>query len=137
VTSWRFVVCRLELHEGDSARTIPEYVSKWKDRITCDLFFIDGDHTYPAVNADIQNMQPLANHTTHRVVVDDVNIVGARSAWVEGESSGVLESDEAPFEAFVESAMVVEWGGRWYTISLSSGYNKIIEIGHGRFAYSE
>jgi hypothetical protein len=119
---------RLSLHGGDSAVTVPAFVAEHAGSFHCDLLFVDGDHDYASVRADLRNLRPLANMTSHVVVMDDMNLKGTRRAWEDERGEGTCEGSVG--EIFAESAVVMELGGVWTTKAAAGG---LVEIGVGTY----
>jgi len=81
---------RVELILGDSKVTVPEYVDIVQKNL-CDTLFIDGDHTYSGALADIVNMRPLANKSSHVLIIDDVEDPSVAQAVEKAVAMKILE----------------------------------------------
>ena len=62
---------RISVILGDSKVTVPKFSSENKERISCDVIVIDGDHSFDGALADLRNMRSLANSKNNIVILDD------------------------------------------------------------------
>ena len=81
---------QLTLVMGDSTDTVPHFIRERPDQ-KCNILFVDGGHTKDVAAADIANMAPLANHTFHRLIVDDADWGPVREAWDEAVAGGMVK----------------------------------------------
>ncbi|CAJ1396074.1 unnamed protein product [Effrenium voratum] len=90
----RFFGPRLELVEGSSTNTLPEYRQR---KLGFDLFHIDGGHQYHQALADLRNCRALARGEA-LLVLDDTEIVGVGAAWSDFLAAGALVELAPPHE---------------------------------------
>ena len=76
---------------GDSTITVP--AAKHLEG-KCDLLIVDGGHTYDIALKDITNMQKLANHKHHLMILDDyprIDVPKVSMAWLQGQLEGTFQ----------------------------------------------
>ena len=89
---YRAFGARLHVHEGLSHQLLPAVAHERPD-LECDLFIIDGDHSYLGVSQDIR---AFANSTTlwtpqTIVLLDDINDDQVERAFKESVNRGLLQ----------------------------------------------
>lgn len=69
---------RLEVIIGDSSRTVPAYAMRedaaGKDSHTCDVVFVDGDHSEEGAYADLVNLRALATRQVYWLAISRMDI---------------------------------------------------------------
>jgi hypothetical protein len=80
------------LHAGDSRDTVPKWTEEnTKHGIYCDVFSVDGDHTFEGALVDIKNAAK-ATRKGGNLILDDMNPNGpTRKAFDEVARDGLLE----------------------------------------------
>lgn len=80
------------LHIGNSRETVPKWIdNNTKNGIKCDVFSVDGDHTYEGALIDIKN-SAKATRKGGYIILDDMNPGGpTRKAFDEVVREGILE----------------------------------------------
>ena len=82
---------RFQVYYGDSTKIVPEWISKTQKE-KCDVFSVDGDHSYQGAKADILNAAK-ASRKGGKIILDDMDVgKGPRKAFDEFIQSGVLEN---------------------------------------------
>ena len=61
---------RLSVTFGNSVETIPKFSTSNPD-FQCDVMFVDGDHSYNGVLADLRNFIPMAHRPGNLIIIDD------------------------------------------------------------------
>lgn len=79
------------LHVGSSINTVPRWTEEnAKTELSCDIFSVDGDHTYDGALIDIKNAVKATKKGGY-LILDDMNPGGpTRKAFDEVVSEGVL-----------------------------------------------
>ncbi|CAM9779648.1 unnamed protein product [Ectocarpus sp. 12 AP-2014] len=76
---------RLEVLIGHSTETIPAYAvaeeAAGRDPHTCNVLFVDGDHTEEGAYADLINFRALASRDWNVLAIDDLEDPPEETAW--------------------------------------------------------
>ncbi len=82
---------RLFVHIGDSAVTVPKFLSE-NPSLRCSLIIIDGGHNYPSAKLDIENFASVAALENNAIVMDDYPSPSAHGpAWDEAVKEGFIK----------------------------------------------
>lgn len=90
------------LHKGDSRSSVPESTAEnAKMGVLCDVFSVDGDHTYEGALVDIKNAAK-ATRKGGFIILDDMNPGGpTRKAFDEVVKDGVLREPKCVEDVFM------------------------------------
>ncbi|CAE7240866.1 Mfsd6 [Symbiodinium pilosum] len=87
---------RLQLVEGSSTSTLPEY-HKQHPYVQFDMFHIDGGHQYKQARTDLENCCRMARKEWASIMVlDDTDITGVAAAWADFMAGGHLVERAPP-----------------------------------------
>ena len=82
---------RFQVYYGDSTKIVPEWMSRTQKK-KCDVFSVDGNHSYGGTKADILNAAK-ASRKGGKIILDDMDVgKGPRKAFDELIQNGVLEN---------------------------------------------
>ncbi|KAI9034086.1 hypothetical protein DFJ74DRAFT_700485 [Hyaloraphidium curvatum] len=97
---------RVEVHDGDSRRTVPEFAAAHPE-VRCDVVIVDGGHDEAAASADLKNMRRLAARRNF-LLMDDLQgygdwSKGVQKAWDGAKKEGWVREIECNMEYRVPS----------------------------------
>ncbi|KAK9917991.1 hypothetical protein WJX75_000315 [Coccomyxa subellipsoidea] len=118
---------RLEMHWGDSAVLLPQFVANHTvagvyQGPKCDLVHIDGNHGFDGVRSDFHNMYPMMSCDSN-ILMDDVfddEESGPTKLWSELKAQGVVEEVDSFFTSSLKHLR---------TAGPNRGHNKGFVIG--------
>ncbi len=112
---------------GDSTKTIPEYISKNKDKVF-DMLFIDGGHTYEIATKDLENCKKLANENSIVIMDDTVDekdflkcFQGPTKAWKDGIKNNLIKNIE---DLYLGSCRGMSYGNYVFEIESFENFKK-------------
>ena len=100
---------RFQVYYGDSTKILPEWMTKTQKK-KCDIFSVDGNHSYKGTKADILNAAK-ASTKGGQIILDDMDVgKGPRKAFDELIQMGVIENPKC-----VSADMLVGYDDRYDT----------------------
>lgn len=81
---------RFSIYKGDSHSTLPKWIAEKGTENLCDIFSVDGDHSFQGAKTDIQNAV-IATRKGGKIILDDMSPVGqTRRAFEEALTANII-----------------------------------------------